>query len=328
VKRHLFSLTCSLFHVSSTAPALPPSPPSSPLYFPAPLLNTATLNLYTSFLRSCKFLRSHLPPSAPPPPLLLSELRAALLALFLACGGPSFPPNVQSLHVLDFLSRGLEGAVGRARAAERKAKAEKAREEAEEAARREEEERRKKREAEEARRREVVYELGQRVDGRFEINGRDRWFAGIVLLVESESVCVLFDDGDYKQGATSMDVRPSRNKRKPPPQASLEALEAAKKGELHSKHVAAVEAEEEGGGGRRRRRRRCCRRRRRRDQTNQTASARWTRSTSPTPACSCPSQATCRRFPPSRHPPESRRFRRLARPRRCSHASSACRTSR
>ena len=88
----------------------------------------------------------------------------------------------------------------------------------------------------------VAFEIGARVDGKFEINGRDRWYAGVVLGVYAgcEKYDVLYDDGDYGQGTTGDCVRKSKNKRSLP-EVSVEAIEAAKKGAKHEKHVDEVE---------------------------------------------------------------------------------------
>ncbi|GMH59089.1 hypothetical protein TL16_g02757 [Triparma laevis f. inornata] len=88
----------------------------------------------------------------------------------------------------------------------------------------------------------VVFEIGARVDGKFDINGRDRWFAGVVLGVEGDEYDVLYDDGDYGQGTGKDSVRKSKN-RKAPPEASVVAIAEGKAGKKHSKHV------EKGVGG-------------------------------------------------------------------------------
>ena len=124
---------------------------------------------------------------------------------------------------------------------------EKRKEEIELRKKREEEERKaeRKRKAEEAAKA-ASFCLGDRVDGKFEINGRDRWFAGVVLSGEGGTYRILFDDGDFKV----MDiegVRKSKN-RKSPPEGSLEAIELVRGGGVYGE-PAAVILEEEGGEG-------------------------------------------------------------------------------
>lgn len=90
-----------------------------------------------------------------------------------------------------------------------------------------------------------TFEVGARVDGRFEIGGRDRWFPALIFEREYEngypvdSYCVLFDDGDYKQNFKADDLRASKN-RKAPPELHLQFLDDAKTGSRHKSHVVAV----------------------------------------------------------------------------------------
>ena len=79
------------------------------------------------------------------------------------------------------------------------------------------------------------FDLGARVDGKFEINGRERWFPGVILAAdeksESRKYDVLYDDGDYKRNVDGGSLRISKN-RKQPPEDSLAAIKVVKEGGL------------------------------------------------------------------------------------------------
>jgi hypothetical protein len=143
----------------------------------------------------------------------------------LICANVGGVAVLRDLMVPHFISTQLS-IIGRKRLVE----IERLRKEEEKKKRVEEDERRKanrKKKAEEAAKA-ASFVLGDRVDGKFEINSRDRWFPGVVLGVEAGVYKVLFDDGEFKR-MEIVQVRKSKN-RKAPPAKTLEAIEVVKGG--------------------------------------------------------------------------------------------------
>jgi serine/threonine-protein kinase len=239
VRGHLLRLQCGVFAEHTALE----------MRWPTPLLEAMCSSMYSDVLRGCKEIRTLTNNGRTEKGSGLQEgeldapgreIGGLFRALFRMCGGNEFPSSMTDLHILGFVAKELECAVEQNKKRKEKEAKEKV-----------ERERAEKERAEEERKRSMVYALGDRVDVKFDINGRDRWYPGVVLVDEQPEYCVLFDDGDYKQNLTCEEVRKSKNKRQPPA-ASIEALEMAKKEEgwHHSKHVvkvaeAVVEADEE-----------------------------------------------------------------------------------
>jgi len=239
VRGQLTRLQCSIMgvDVGHSTPVATPAP--FPASFPAPLLDAMCANMYFDFLKRCKEMRvleNELGPGGGAGGRdVRAELHGLLVSLFRLGGKHELP-----MHVVGFIAKEVESCVEQRR--DREKKEEKERKEKE---RVEEKERaRLEVERKDQERKEMKYELGDRADGKFDINGRDRWFAGVVVGIVGDTYCILFDDGDYKQGVGAEGIKKSRS-RKAVPEESLEAVRKGREGLFHEKHKLEEEVEEE-----------------------------------------------------------------------------------